>query len=87
MRTGPSAITESADSGARRSCAIARCTSYRQPYCRAGTRSMPEQEFLGVDQHPAQVFDRLALVLGRGEVLGRPRPSSDALGSRESATR
>ena len=40
--------------------------------------SMPEQEFLGVDQHPAQVFDGLAEVLGGVQVLdgggelGRP---------------
>ena len=30
---------------------------------------MPEQELLGVDQHPAQVLDGLAAVLGGVEVL------------------
>ena len=34
---------------------------------------MPEQEFLGVDQHPAQVLDGLPEIFCRREVLGGRR--------------
>ena len=36
-------------------------------------RSMAEQEFLGVDQHPAEVLDGLPEVFRRREVLGGRR--------------
>ena len=49
--------------------------------------SMPEQEFLGVDQHPAQVFDGLAAVLGRRSGAWRPRPARTRSARGESATR
>jgi hypothetical protein len=36
-------------------------------------QSMAEEEFLGVDDDPSQVFYGLAQVLGRRKVLGRGR--------------